>query len=51
MIYSLHIQGHQVESFRTFCQALAFCRYHNIHRGLIRMAGCIVATIHDGEAV
>jgi hypothetical protein len=49
MIYDLYIQGQKVESFRTFCQALAFCQFYAIHKGSIRMAGCIIANIHNGE--
>jgi hypothetical protein len=51
MIYSLYINGHKVESFRTFCQALAYCQYHSIKKGCIKMAGCIIANIHNGETV
>jgi hypothetical protein len=49
MIYHLYIQGQKAHSFRTFCQALAFCQYHCIARGSIRMGGCIIANIQDGE--
>ena len=51
VIYSLYINGTKAHSFRTFCQALAYCQYHNIYRAKIKMAGCIIATIHNGETV
>lgn len=49
MMYHLFINGESVHSFTTFCQALAFCQYHNIHKGSIRCQGIILANIHQGE--
>ncbi len=49
MMYHLFVNGQSVHSFDTFCQALAFCQYHNIGRGSIRCQGIILANIINGE--
>ena len=51
MIYHLFIKGEKVHSFSTFCQALAFCQYHQVERAIVKMGTIIIATIQDGETV